>query len=89
MVPLTQQLMQRAWNAEKLRRQKAAIKRIVTTLRKQSSELGPLLEHHARERDLDRKPLLGLARVVQATDTAVGRQARLGGDAGPGDGVGD
>ena len=31
MDPLTQQLMQRAWNAEKLRQQKATIKRIVTT----------------------------------------------------------
>jgi len=48
MDPLTQQLMQRAWNAEKLRRQKAAIKRIVTTLRKQSSELGPLLDDNER-----------------------------------------
>ena len=48
MDPLTQQLMQRAWNAEKLRRQKAAIKRIVTTLRKQSSELAPLLDDNER-----------------------------------------
>jgi len=48
MDPLTQQLMQRAWNAERLRRQKAAIKRIVTTLRKQSSELGPLLNDDER-----------------------------------------
>jgi hypothetical protein len=49
MDPLTQQLMQRAWNAEKLRRQKAAIKRIVTTLRKQSLELGPLLNDDERD----------------------------------------
>ena len=48
MDPLTKQMMQRAWNAEKLRRQKAAIKRIVTTLRKQSSELGPLLDDNER-----------------------------------------
>jgi hypothetical protein len=48
MDPLTQQMMQRAWNAEKLRRQKAAIKRIATTLRKQSSELGPLLDDNER-----------------------------------------
>jgi len=49
MDPLTQRLMQRAWNAEKLRRQKAAIKRIVTTLRKQSSQLGPLLDDNERD----------------------------------------
>lgn len=48
MDPLTQQLMQRAWNAERLRRQKVAIKRIVTTLRKQSSELGLLLNDDER-----------------------------------------
>ena len=58
MDPLTQQLMQRAWNAERLRRQKAAIKRIVTTLRKQSSELGPLLN------DDERAALDNAARVL-------------------------
>ena len=58
MDPLTQQLMQRAWNAEKLRRQKAAIKRIVTTLRKQSSELGRLLN------DDERAALDNAARVL-------------------------
>lgn len=42
--PLAQQLIDRAWNAEKLRRQKAAIKRLVTTLRRQSCKLGTLLE---------------------------------------------
>jgi hypothetical protein len=36
MDPLTRTLMQRARTAEKLRQQKAAMKRIVTTLRKQS-----------------------------------------------------
>ncbi|MCP5439693.1 MAG: hypothetical protein H6958_03585 [Chromatiaceae bacterium] len=58
MDPLTQQLMQRAWSAEKLRQQKATIKRIVTTLRKQSSELGPLLD------DDERAALDNAARVL-------------------------
>ena len=58
MDPLTQRLMQRAWSAEKLRRQKAAIKRIATNLRKQSSELGPLLD------DDERAALDSAARVL-------------------------
>ncbi len=44
MDPLTEKLLQRAWNADSLRRQKAAIKRVVNSLRKQVSELGPLLD---------------------------------------------
>ncbi len=46
MYPWTQQRLQHTWNAEKLCRQKAVTKRIFTTLRKQSSESGPLLGDH-------------------------------------------
>ena len=46
---LTQKLIDRAWNADKLRRQKAAIKRTVTSIRNQARDLDALLENDERE----------------------------------------
>jgi len=46
---LTQKLIDRAWNADKLRRQKAAIKRTVTSIRNQARDLDALLDHDERE----------------------------------------
>ena len=46
---LTQKLIDRAWNADKLRKQKASIKRTVTSIRNQARDLDALLDHDERE----------------------------------------
>jgi len=46
---LTQKLIDRAWNADKLRKHKAAIKRTVTSIRNQARDLDALLDHDERE----------------------------------------
>jgi len=46
---LTQKLIDRAWNADKLRKQKASIKHTVTSIRNQARDLDALLENDERE----------------------------------------
>ena len=46
---LTQKLIDRAWNADRLRKQKAAIKRTVTSIRNQARDLDALLDNDERE----------------------------------------
>ena len=55
---LTQKLIDRAWNADRLRKQKASIKRTVTSIRNQARDLDALLD------DDEREVLFAAARVL-------------------------